>query len=178
MNSKFYNRKYKLTIKHLTMLALLVAICSVGRMAFTWIPNFTPVTTLFLLICLNVGTVDAIIVANLTMLATALYLGMGYWVFGQMLAYSLVLILFSLLIRLGLFKNFIILVGIAFISSMAYGFIISWFMVFTLNFGVFWAYYSVGISYDLMHGFGSAVFMLMLYFPFKSFKLYIQKALV
>jgi hypothetical protein len=176
MNSAYSSSSWKLSAKHLTIIAMLVALCSVSRLAFTWLPNFTPVTTIFLLICLNFSFADALIVANITMVATGVYLGMGYWVFGQMISYTLVLTVFYLLTRLPFLRKLYSLLGLAFFSGLLYGFIISLVMTFIFNIAVFWAYYSTGLPFDLMHAFGSAVFMLVLYLPFQAFKPYYLKA--
>jgi hypothetical protein len=135
------------------------------RLFFTWLPNFTAVTALILLVCLYWGLFDALIVANLMVLATGLYLGIGYWVFEQMLAYSLVLLIYFLLCKIPSLKKLPMQMMLAFCSALLYGFIISACEVFIFRINFFWAYYGAGIPFDLMHASGSFLFMLILKKP-------------
>ncbi len=167
MNSTSQNsKKSRFSLRHLAVLALLTALCVVGRLSFTWIPNFKPVTAIVLLVCFYLGLTDALIVANLMILATSLYLGMGYWVIEQMLAYSLLVLLYFFLMKLKPLRYPLAQVIIAALLGMVYGFIISLFEVFLFRFSSFWAYYSAGIPFDLMSSFGNLVFMLLLIKPF------------
>lgn len=164
-----------MTIQRLALLAMLVALCSVARLSFSWLPNFTPVTSIYLLLCLNFGLFDALIVANLTIIATSVYLGMGYWVIGQSISYSLIIILYCFVTRFLFFRHIILQAMVSFMSGIIYGFIISLFMVCLFQISAFWPYYMVGLPFDLIHGFGNFVFIILLFKPFAFFKRWLVK---
>lgn len=97
----------KLTVRKLTIIAMAIALCSVIRFSFSYLPNITPNTTIYLLIFLNIGLSEAIIIADMTIIATSVCLGMGYWVVGQLLAYSLIIFLYWLVIKIEIMKYLI-----------------------------------------------------------------------
>ena len=51
------------TVKRLAVLALLTALCHIGRIAFQFIPNVQPVTVILIIITLTMGTLDGLLVA-------------------------------------------------------------------------------------------------------------------
>lgn len=161
-NSNFF------TAKHLASLGLFSAFCVVGRLSFSWLPNVSPTTTILLLICFYWGLSDALIVANLMVVATGLYLGLGYWIFEQMLTYSTILLIYYFLIKIDILKKLISQILIAFLFGILYGFIISLCEVFIFKINFFWAYYGAGISFDFMHAIGNFFFMLILMMPFEQ----------
>ncbi|MDR2976686.1 MAG: hypothetical protein LBV19_05175 [Streptococcaceae bacterium] len=169
MNFTFQNSKV-FSLKRIALLALFVAVCVVARLSFTWIPNFTPVTTIVLLICFNFGLANALVVANVMLVATGVYLGMGYWVFEQMLCYSLILLIYYFLLKIGFFRKLLSQMVIAFLLGLLYGFLISICEVFIFRINFFWIYYSAGIPFDLMHASGDFLFMLVLSKPFAVLK--------
>ena len=152
------------------MLAIFVAVCVVVRLTFNWIPNFTAVTSLLLLICFYFGLLDSLIVANIMLIATGIYLGMGYWVVGQMLAYSVVLVVYFFLMKVQPLRGLIPQMLIAFVCGLVYGFIISLFIVFILRISNFWAYYLTGLPFDLTHATGNFLFMLVLKKPIERLR--------
>lgn len=154
---------------------MLSALCVVGRMSFTWLPNFKPVTVMILLICLYLGVVDAMIVANIMIVATGIYLGMGYWIFEQMMAYSLIILIYFFLMWISFLRKFFPQLIIVFMLGMIYGLLMSIFEVYLFGMSSFWAYYARGISFDLMHAFGNLVFMIVLIKPFEFFNHYFIK---
>jgi hypothetical protein len=85
-------------MKKLVTLAVLIALASVLRLVFNFIPDVTVVTALFFALSLQFGFWEGFVVAAGTMLVTGLLLpGFGPIVFGQILGYGLILSLFCLL---------------------------------------------------------------------------------
>jgi hypothetical protein len=154
---------------------MLIALCVVARMTFTFIPNVQPITTIFLLVALHFSVIDSLIVANATMIVTGLYLGMGPWVLGQMIAYTAVILTFWLLTRVHFLKNLIGLSILALFSGFFYGFVISIYYVQLFQIASFTAYYLAGVSMDVMHALGNVGFMILLIKPFEIFALQIKK---
>ena len=130
-----------------------IALCSVIRFPFSYLPNITPLTTIYLLICLNIGLSEAIIIADMTIIATSVYLGMGYWVVGQLLAYSLIIFLYWLVIKIDIMKFLIMQAILCLILGLIYG-----------------IDYIAGLPFDLMHGLGNFLFMILVFRPARILK--------
>jgi hypothetical protein len=160
----------KMTVRKLTMIAMVVALCSTIRISFSYLPNVTPITTIYLLICLNFGLSEAIIIADMTIIVTSLYLGMGYWVPGQLLAYSLIIFLYWLVMRIDFFERLVMQGILAFVLGLIYGIVISAFMSFVLKISSFEIYYLAGLPFDLMHGIENFLFMLLIFRPAQLLK--------
>ncbi|HFL7225335.1 TPA: DUF4430 domain-containing protein [Enterococcus faecium] len=80
----------------IAQLSLLSAACVAGRIAFQFIPNFQPMTAIFLFIVLYLSLKDALIVMSLSIAISSFYFGVGPWVIGQWISYTVVLSLFSI----------------------------------------------------------------------------------
>lgn len=168
--SDFIWKNTKLTVRKLTLIAMTIALCSVIRFPFSYLPNITPLTTIYLLICLNIGLSEAIIIADMTIIATSVYLGMGYWVVGQLLAYSLIIFLYWLFIKIDIMKFLIMQAILCLIHGLIYGIVISMFEVFVLQISSFEIYYIAGLPFDLMHGLGNFLFMILVFRPARILK--------
>ena len=71
----------------IAQLSLLSAACVAGRIAFQFIPNFQPMTAIFLFIVLYLSLKDALIVMSLSIAISSFYFGVGPWVIGQWISY-------------------------------------------------------------------------------------------
>jgi hypothetical protein len=149
----------RFTARKIALIALMSAVCVIGRTLFQFLPNIQPVTAIVLFLAVNVGLVEALCVAEITMLVTGLYMGLGYWVIGQLLGYAVVIVLARLLLRHASFWQ---QVGYAFFAGLLSGFIQS--LVQAPMFGItaFWPYYVSGVSFDVLHGIGNVGFYLLL----------------
>ena len=153
--------------KNLTLMALLTAFCVVGRLLTTWIPNVQPITATLLLVTLYMGSIPAMIISSLSILITNFYLGMGIWTIAQILSFWCLIFLVAILKTITqLDRYFSFQLVICFVSGMLYGFLIS--VMLAPFFGVtnFWAYYVTGMSFDVMHAFGTVFFYAILKQPF------------
>ena len=160
--SDFIWKNTKLTVRKLTLIAMTIALCSVIRFPFSYLPNITPLTTIYLS--------EAIIIADMTIIATSVYLGMGYWVVGQLLAYSLIIFLYWLFIKIDIMKFLIMQAILCLILGLIYGIVISMFEVFVLQISSFEIYYIAGLPFDLMHGLGNFLFMILVFRPARILK--------
>ena len=157
-----------LNARRLALLAVLMALCVVGRLAFQFIPNVQPITTLLILITLNMTWLDGWIVAIGSMVLTNIFLGMGPWTIAQIIAYSIV-ILFVALVKMIVKKSQInqqsatvIFSLVSFFVGFFYGFIVSILTSFMIGITNFWIYYFQGVSFDLMHAIGNFFFYILL----------------
>lgn len=149
------------------MLALLTAMSTVGRLMFAlpFLPNIQPMTAMFIIIALNIGVPDGLIVSLLSMLLTNLFLGMGPWTIMQIVSFAVVILFTGLLkifYQFGNVKIRFVFAIWALIVGFVYGFVISYlnFRLYGLN--NFLVYYINGLPFDLMHGIGNFGFFLIL----------------
>jgi energy-coupling factor transport system substrate-specific component len=154
----------KLTVRRLTIIALLAAILTVGRISFAMIPNVQPNTTILILASFVLGPVQGLILAILSTLTTNLFLGHGLWTFGQMLGWGIIAILSGLLGKYRHKIPWVLLTIYAGFCGFLFGFIMS-----VLMGGIimqkFWPYYLSGLPFDLNHAIGNVVFFIVLYKP-------------
>ncbi|WP_253805331.1 ECF transporter S component [Fictibacillus arsenicus] len=154
----------KLTIRRITIIALLAAILTVGRIAFAMIPNVQPNTTILILASFVLGPVQGLILAILSTLTTNLFLGHGLWSFGQMIAWGIIAVLSGLLEKYRHRMPWWVMSLYASFCGFLFGFIMSVIMggVITQK---FWPYYLAGLPFDVNHAIGNAVFFVVLYKP-------------
>lgn len=152
------------TVKRIAMLSILTALCYVGRIVFQFLPNVQPMTTILLIITLTLGVADGLIVAMASLILSNMVLGMGPWIFYQMLTYAIIMIITAFVIK-PLYekkKSRLIFIVYSFLSGILFGFIISIFSAKLYGVSSFWAYYVVGIPFDLFHAAGNAGFYIIL----------------
>lgn len=140
-------------------IALVSAACVVGRTLFQFIPNFQPMTDMFILITLYKGIFKGIIVCILSLIITNIYMGMGIWTVFQIVAFSMILLVTSFIGRFPFFKRYLF-VQIIFVilSGYLYGLIISYISVKFYKIPNFWVYYFQGVSFDSLHALGNGLF--------------------
>ena len=85
------------SIRKITLIALLSTLAYIGRLLFSWIPNVQPVTVILLIITLEMGLVEGILTASLSMILSNIFLGMGPWTLYQIASFAIVILVFSCL---------------------------------------------------------------------------------
>ena len=145
----------------------MTALSAVGRLAFSLpiMPNIQPMTALLLIIALNIGIVDSLIVSLLSILLTNLFLGMGPWTVLQIISFALVILLTGLIkyfYRSDSFIHRLIFAVWAGLMGFAYGFVISYLNVHLYGMSNFWVYYLNGVPFDLLHAVGNVGFFIIL----------------
>lgn len=159
-----FNRFFqKISIQRLTLLAMLTALCQISRLIFQFLPNVQPVTAILIILTLSLGFSDALIVAVLSILLSNLMLGMGVWTIAQIGAFSVIILMTSLMIK-PLFKKipFFLMVLYAGFCGYAYGLVISAIQAPFFGIQHFGVYYLSGIPFDTLHAAGNAGFYLLL----------------
>ncbi len=114
-------------------IAILSALAVGLRSAFIGLPNIQPITAMFFVAVLYLGLVDGLLIMALTMAISGFIFGFGPWVFNQILAFGVLMALWSLIApRLSLVSQ------IAFVTfcpfSMGFSLIMG--MVFYLKVGL------------------------------------------
>lgn len=140
---------------------------TVGRLMFAlpFLPNIQPMTAMFLIIALNIGIPDSLIVSLLSMLLTNLFLGMGPWTIMQIISFAVVILLTGLLkifYQFGNLKIRFVFAIWALIVGFLYGFVISYLNFQLYGLTNFLVYYINGLPFDLLHGLGNFGFFLIL----------------
>lgn len=145
-------------------MALLTAVCVIGRLMTSLIPNVQPITAILLIVTLNIGVVPALIIGSLSLIITNFYLGMGIWTIAQILAFAIIILLAGLLNKLP-WESLLLEVVLGFVLSLLYGLLVSAMLAPFFGIKQFWPYYLAGLSFDVMHGIGTVVFYVLLKKP-------------
>ncbi|WNB93685.1 ECF transporter S component [Bacillus sp. NEB1478] len=163
MNSTYINMN-KLTLRRMTLLALLTALLTVGRISFAIIPNVQPNTAILIIASFVLGPIQGLILAILSTITTNLYLGHGLWSIGQMVAWGLIAIMSGLLGKYRHKTPWWILSLYSGFCGFLFGFIISLIMG-GIVVQKFWPYYLSGLPFDFNHAIGNVIFFIVLYKP-------------
>lgn len=154
-------------VYRISLLAIMTALSAVGRLAFSLpiMPNIQPMTALLLIIALNIGIIDSLIVSLISILLTNLFLGMGPWTIMQILSFAVIILLTGLIkyfYRFGSFANRIIFSVWAGLTGFIYGFVISYLSFHLYGMNNFLVYYINGLPFDLLHAVGNIGFFFIL----------------
>lgn len=155
------------SVNRIALLAVMTAFVTVGRLVFALpvLPNIQPMTALLLIITLNIGVLDGLVVSVLSLLLTNMILGMGPWTMFQLIAFTVVILLtavFKYFYTFGTFKNRIIFASWGFIMGFVYGLIMSVLSYYLYGMTNFMVYYINGLPFDFLHAIGNFLFFLIL----------------
>jgi hypothetical protein len=142
--------------KDVTQIAMLAATCIALRFAFSYLPNIQPITAIFLLIAFFSTRTKAILAMAITMIVTALYLGMGPWVIEQLVSYALIIFFVPFFRKLPAIYFYLY----GFLAGIIYGLLTSVMDYFVYDLKNFWTYFVTGLPFNLAHAFSNFVFLL------------------
>ncbi len=83
--------------KELAVLAVLVAISTIGRFVFAWLPGFKPVTAITIIAAIWLGKEAGFVIGSLSAVVSNFYFGQGPWTPFQMFAWGMLGFLAGLL---------------------------------------------------------------------------------
>ncbi len=109
-------------IKRLVLLAVMVALSVVGRIIFTPIPGFKPVTAFVVITAMYFGSEAGFLTGALSAVISNFYFGQGPWTPFQMFSWGMIGLLAGLLSEV-LKKNKLVLCIFAVISGALYSFL-------------------------------------------------------
>lgn len=155
------------TVRRISLLAMMTALVTVGRLVFSLpvLPNIQPMTALIILITLNIGIIDGLVLAVLSMLLTNMILGMGPWTILQITAFVVIILLtglFKIGYRYGTFKNRLIFSTWSLLAGFVYGLVVTFLSFHLYGMSHFLVYYINGLPFDILHAIGNFVFFLIL----------------
>ena len=166
---KMYEQK-KPPVESIVLIAVLTAIATVGRLILMSIPAVNLASFIIIMVGVVFGKEEGFIVGALTAFVSGLFMGMGYWVLFQMLAWGLMGATAGLLASR--FDN----VGFRIVFGLLWGFFYGWITDISaifysgtaLELSPIIALYINGFTYDLTHGVTNAVLLVVLYDWFKK----------
>lgn len=143
-------------LQKLTRMAIFIALSLVMRQLFSFWGNVQPITALFMVLVVNFGLLEGILVMALSMLLSSFLLGFGIWVPFQIISFSLILLLWHQLFPL-IKKWPLIQAVLAGSLSFLYGIVIDSFL--TIIYGMpWWTYVVAGITFNLAHAYATVLF--------------------
>lgn len=143
-------------------MSLLIALSVVGRIYLSFIPNVQPTTVIIIISSFILSPIHAIIVAVMSVIVSNMFLGMGYWVVYQSVAWAIISLISSLIGKQHDKLPIFLLAIYSGLCGLLYGAIISVPMAYLMNVN-FLTYYIVGLPFDVAHAIGNVIFFLVLY---------------
>lgn len=155
------------TVNRIALLAVLTAFVTVGRLVFALpiLPNVQPMTAMLILITLNIGVIDGLVVSVLSLLLTNLFLGTGPWTVMQMVSFALLILVTAILkyfYSYGKLLNRLAFTVWAGMAGLLYGLAITFMSYHLYGMNNFWIYYLNGIPFDTLHAVGNMIFFFIL----------------
>ena len=161
----FEGRKPK--ARELVTIAVLCAIGIAGRSAFFMLPQFKPVLALTIIAGVAFGGEAGFFVGAVTMLTSNMLFSQGPWTPWQMFSMGIIGFLAGILFRKGWLRRTRVSLAVfgAFAAIIIYGGIMNPAAVFIVSaegitLKTLIAYYITGLPMDLVHAFGTAIFIL------------------
>lgn len=138
-------------IHRLALIAVLAALCSTLRIWFAFLPNVKPITAMFFAFSLFLGLTNSLWIMIITILVTGVFLGFSPIIFGQIIVYTIIIVVFRLLSRLTTKIWILSLLTVPLVFS--YGICITLFSGIIYGFGTsgFLGYYLSGVPFDFVH---------------------------
>ena len=166
---KMYENK-KPPVESIVLIAVLTAIATVGRIILMSIPAVNMASFIIIMVGIVFGKEEGFLVGALTAFVSGLFMGMGYWVLFQMLAWGL------MGASAGFLASRFDSVGFRIVFGLLWGFFYGWITDISaifysgtaLEITPIIALYLNGVSYDLTHGVTNAVLLVVLYDWFKK----------
>lgn len=165
----FERRKPK--AREIVILAVLIAVGTVGRAAFFMVPNFKPVLAIVIIAGISLGKESGFLVGAMTAFVSNFLFGQGPWTPWQMIAMAVIGYLAGLLFHRYSGKvNRWVLVVFGFLAAfVVYGLIVDLWTILYMNpepnLQTAVMVYSAGAYFNLIHGVATVVFLLLLAKP-------------
>ncbi|MEG2295826.1 MAG: hypothetical protein RSB96_03690 [Oscillospiraceae bacterium] len=137
--------------------ALAIAMCSIFKLVFNFIPNVQPVTTCLILLAMFVSLRVSLLTGFGTILLTSLLTSIGSWTIFQIIGWAIISLIACKL------KNFYPALIWSIVGAFVYGFVNTVSMVPYVGWIGLPVAWVGGLSFDLLHAVGNAVFMVLLF---------------
>lgn len=153
-----------LSLRELVLLAVFIALATVGRVIFASVPNVQPITFLVIIIGYVFGPGFGFVTGAMSALVSNFFLGQGLWTPWQMVAWGLGGVISGLVGKRLTGYPIIFMTVFSFI----WGFVFDWMMniwmwlsfYYPLTLKSLWVLIGSGLLFDVFHSVGNAVFAL------------------
>lgn len=167
----FEKRKPK--TREVVVLAVMTSIATIGRVMFFMLPQFKPCVAIIIITGIMLGKHSGFLCGALTAFVSDFFFGQGPWTPWQMFAFGIIGFISALVFskRKELAYNKIILCVYGFLTTFViYGLILDTATVFMYTdkpkISSFMSTYAMGISFNIIHGIATVVFLWLLAKPF------------
>jgi len=154
----------KKILKEICLTGMLIALCTILRYVFSFLPNIQPITAIIILVSLFISRKISILTSMGLMIITGIILGFGIWIPLQILGYIIICLGTLLIIK----RNIILTLTWGIIGSYIYGFVVSLSMLPYIPNNTFISTWILGLPFDTYHAISTFIFILALYYPFKK----------
>lgn len=160
----------KPSVQRIMPIVILVALGSVGRIIFAFIPQVQPTTVIVIIAGSALGSADGFMTGALCALVSNAILGQGPWTPFQMIAWGLVGALAGFISKIKYGGSFPVMTIYSVIAAFMYSVLMDMYTVMTFWEGMTVNYaltiFSAGIVFNVSHMIGNVIFMLILFVPF------------
>ena len=165
-----YFERRKKGIQEIVIIATLSSIAAVSRVIFAPIPNVQPATFIILISGLVFGSYNGFLIGATTAFISNIFLGQGPWTPWQMSAWGIVGVLGGLMKRKSKKPKIEYFAIVAFICGILFGWLMNLWHVIgfikELTKEAILLTYLNSIYYDLLHGIGNVIFVIVFYESF------------
>lgn len=161
--------KKKLTLSTFLPVVVMVAVGSIGRMIFGFIPNVQPVTVIVVLMGLCYNPESGFLTGALSALVSNMVMGQGPWTLWQMFAWGFIGLLAGFLGKLKPCRTVYFAVPFSALSAFLFSIITDIWTVMTLGegmtFGSAATVFGAGLLFNIPHAVFNAVLCAILFVP-------------
>ena len=161
--------KRKLPLSTFLPVVVMVAVGSIGRVIFGFIPNVQPVTVIVILMGLCYNLESGFLTGALCALVSNMVMGQGPWTLWQMLAWGLIGVLAGLAGKIKPLKSIYFAVPFSALSAFLFSIITDTWTVMTLGegmtLGAALSVFGAGLAFNIPHAVFNAVLCALLFTP-------------
>ena len=156
-------------LQDLMPIVVVCTIASVGRIAFSFVPQVQPVTVLVILTGVAFGARSGFVTGALTALISNMVLSQGPWTPWQMLAWGMVGLISGGLAKIKWCRSLWVMSAWSFLAAFLYSLITDIWTVASLgaavNAPMVWTIFGAGLAFNVGHAVGNVALMLVLFLP-------------
>ena len=161
--------KRKLPLSTFLPVVVMVAVGSIGRIIFGFIPNVQPVTVIVVLMGLCYNPTSGFLTGALSALISNMVMGQGPWTLWQMFAWGLIGLLAGLCGKVKPLKSIWFAVPFSALAAFLFSMITDVWTVMTLGegmtFGSAMAVFGAGLLFNIPHAIFNAVLCALIFVP-------------
>ncbi|MBR0414827.1 MAG: ECF transporter S component [Clostridia bacterium] len=168
----FLIEKKKLPLSTFLPVVVMVAIGSIGRIIFGFIPNVQPVTVIVIIMGLCYSPESGFLTGALSALVSNMVMGQGPWTLWQMFAWGMIGLLAGFLGKLKPCRTLYFAVPFAAVSAFLFSMITDCWTVMTLGDGMTlgsaMAVFGAGLLFNIPHAIFNAALCALIFLPMRK----------